>query len=339
MIAGLRWSRDAYSILTAVGTKRRSERIRIAVLGSQSDFTVRAVQSLCESGVPPVAWLTGTGSGPRAAGPFPVEVRDSATRLAAAHGVELIRESDPNHPAAAAALKGTEPDLLLIACLPHVVRHATRCTARLGALNLHPAALPLYRGPDPVFWQLRDGIAQAGVTIHLATDAVDSGPVVAQQWLEVDPGISEHLLTTALVKSGIDALVDMLPEIERHIRRALPQDESVATYRPRRHPDDFRFDTSWTAERAYRFIEGTRGPGIKFSIASRKGDMEVTRAVGFEARARVARSVEESGGIVKIRFAEGMLRAVPVHTGTPARVTARSLRNRDLRHSNGSNSF
>ena len=27
-----------------------------------------------------------------------------------------------------------------------------------GVINLHPSRLPAYRGPDPLFWQFRDGL-------------------------------------------------------------------------------------------------------------------------------------------------------------------------------------
>lgn len=312
-----------------------SRDLRVAVLGSPGGFTERAVQSLCESGAPPVAWLTGAGPAPRAEGAIPVEVHDRAGRIAAAHGVALIRSPDPNHPAVAAALERSEPDLLLIACLPFVVRRATRRIARLGALNLHPSSLPLYRGPDPVFWQLRDGVAHAGVTVHRATDTVDAGPIIVQRRLGVTPGISEHSLTSSLVRCGIEALVELLPDIERHIRRALPQDDEAATYQPRRRAEDFRFDTSWTAERAYRFIEGTRRPATRFTILTGEGELDVARAVSFDTGARSERAVERTGGVTTIRFASGLLRAIPANADHTAMVADRPHSTRDLSRSGG----
>ena len=290
-------------------------RPRIAVLGSHSAFTTRAVGALCRSGVPPVAVVTGADpASDDVHGPIPVEARAPAARIAAAHGVALIRMRHPNHPDTIAALERFEPDLLLIACLPHVVGRATRQTARLGALNLHPSALPRFRGPDPVFWQLRAGVGCAGVTVHVATGAVDAGPIIVQRRLGVRPGIRAETLTAALVGSGVHALMDALSGIERRIREAVPQDESAATRQPWPRAEDFRLDTSWTAERAYRFIEGTRGPATVFTVLGGEGGIEVERAVGFDARARTGRAVERSGGIVAIRFAEGVLRAVPART-------------------------
>ena len=284
---------------------------RIAVLGSRSAFTRHAVDALCESGVPPVALMVGAGSSASARGPIPVEVRESAAGVAAAHGVSLIRAPSPNHPDAIAALERIGPDLLLLACLPDIVGGATRRTARLAALNLHPSALPRFRGPDPVFWQLRAGIARAGVTVHVVTGAVDAGPIVAQRRLDVRPGIGAAALTAALVRLGVRVLVGLLPSIEHRIRDAVPQSESQATRQPHPRAEDFRIDTSWTAERAFRFIEGTRGPGTTFTILGDHGATKVERAVGFDAESPSRPAVEPSGGIVTIRFATGTLRAVP----------------------------
>ena len=327
---------------------------RIAVLGSHGAFTEAAVGTLCESGIAPVAVVTGTAPAarvpipleirtpaargpipleirtPAARGPIPLEIRTPAARGAAMHGVERIQASDPNHPEAIAALERIEPDLLLLACLPHIVGRATRRTARLGALNLHPSALPRFRGPNPVFWQLRAGIARAGVTVHVATDAVDAGPIVVQRQVEVRPGIGADTLTGALVRCGIRALVEVLPGIERCIRGARRQDESEATRQPHPGVDDFRLDTSWTAERAYRFIEGVRGPATTFTIATDEGEIEIVRAIGFDNRARAGPEASQSGETVTIRFADGVLRAVPAHPRQASTASSSSNPNVDM---------
>lgn len=285
--------------------------LRIAVLGSRSAFTRDAVGALCEAGVPPVALMVDAVPAPRAHSPIPVEVRASAAGIVHTPGVELVEVPDPNHPDAISALERIGPDMLLLACLPHVVGRETRETARLGALNLHPSALPRFRGPDPVFWQLRAGMTRAGVTVHVATGAVDAGPVVAQRFLEVRAGIGAGALTAALVRLGVRALAETLPDIERRIREAVPQDESAATRRPRARSEDFRLDTAWTAERAYRFVEGTRGPGTTFTVRGDEGEIEIERAAGFAPASGSEPAFVRTGGIVAIRFAEGVLRAVP----------------------------
>ena len=303
---------------------------RIAVLGTRSAFTRHAVNTLCESGVPPVALMTNADPSRGALGPIPLEVRDSAARTAAEYGISLVRVSDPNRPEAIAELERIEPDLLLFACLPRIVSRESRSTARLGALNLHPAPLPRFRGPDPVFRQLHEGVARTGVTVHVATDAVDAGPIVLQRCLDVRPGVRADALTAALVRHGIRALVEVLPEIERHIREAIPQDESAATCLPRPRPEDFRLDASWTAERAYRFIEGTRGQGTTFTIVTEQGEFEVERALGFDTRTQSDSEIERSREIATIRFADGMLRAVPARPVQSSMASSSSNPNVDM---------
>ena len=304
------------------------------MLGSRSAFTEVAVGELCGSGATPVALVTGPVPAPAARGPIPLEIRTPAARSAAMRGIARIQAPDPNHPEAIAALERVEPDLLLLACLPHVVGRATRRTARLGALNLHPSALPRFRGPNPVFWQLRAGLARAGVTVHVAEDTVDAGPIVVQGSIEVRPGIGAGALTEALVRCGIRALVEVLPGIEHRIRGARRQDESAATRQPHPRVEDYRLDTSWTAERAYRFIEGVRGPATTFTIAidegEGEGDIEIVRAIEFCNRARTGPEARQSEETVTIRFADGVLRAVPARPRQASAASSSSKPNVDM---------
>ncbi|MBB3969195.1 methionyl-tRNA formyltransferase [Mucilaginibacter phyllosphaerae] len=51
----------------------------------------------------------------------------------------------------------------------------------MGIYNIHYGSLPQYRGPAPVFWQLKNGEAQLGLSIHVLTDKFDAGTVVWEQ--------------------------------------------------------------------------------------------------------------------------------------------------------------
>ena len=49
-----------------------------------------------------------------------------------------------------------------------------------GWLNVHPSLLPAYRGPEPVYWAIADGVPVTGISMHKAAPKVDSGPILAQ---------------------------------------------------------------------------------------------------------------------------------------------------------------
>ncbi|HEY3943002.1 MAG TPA: phosphoribosylglycinamide formyltransferase [Acidimicrobiales bacterium] len=61
-------------------------------------------------------------------------------------------------------------------------------------LNTHPALLPAFPGWHAVRDALAAGVTETGCTVHLASLAVDSGPVLAQEAVPVLPGDSEASL-------------------------------------------------------------------------------------------------------------------------------------------------
>jgi phosphoribosylglycinamide formyltransferase-1 len=62
----------------------------------------------------------------------------------------------------------------------------TRWQGRM--LNIHPSLLPLLPGLDTHARALEAGHARHGCTVHLVTQAMDQGPILAQQDVPVLPG-------------------------------------------------------------------------------------------------------------------------------------------------------
>jgi phosphoribosylglycinamide formyltransferase 1 len=61
-------------------------------------------------------------------------------------------------------------------------------------LNTHPALLPAFKGWHAVREALEAGVKVTGTTVHIATEAVDEGPILAQEPVRVEPGDTEELL-------------------------------------------------------------------------------------------------------------------------------------------------
>jgi phosphoribosylglycinamide formyltransferase 1 len=55
-------------------------------------------------------------------------------------------------------------------------------------LNVHPALLPSFPGTRSVRDALDYGVRVTGVTVHLVDEGTDTGPIVLQEAVEVDPG-------------------------------------------------------------------------------------------------------------------------------------------------------
>jgi phosphoribosylglycinamide formyltransferase-1 len=61
-------------------------------------------------------------------------------------------------------------------------------------LNTHPALLPAFKGWHAVRDALAAGVKVTGCTVHLATEAVDDGPILAQAAVVVEAGDTETTL-------------------------------------------------------------------------------------------------------------------------------------------------
>jgi len=62
------------------------------------------------------------------------------------------------------------------------------------AVNTHPALLPAFKGWHAVREALEAGVKVTGTTVHLVTEDVDSGPILAQEAVPVLDGDTEETL-------------------------------------------------------------------------------------------------------------------------------------------------
>lgn len=75
------------------------------------------------------------------------------------------------------------PDLAFVCGFPFKLPRQLFSIPKLGFFNIHFSLLPSYGGPDPIFWQLRNGEQTGGITLHKVDDEFDSGEVVMRQEL------------------------------------------------------------------------------------------------------------------------------------------------------------
>lgn len=61
-------------------------------------------------------------------------------------------------------------------------------------INIHPSLLPAFRGKDAIGQALAAGVRVTGVTIHYVDAGMDTGPIIAQQAVEVAQGETRESL-------------------------------------------------------------------------------------------------------------------------------------------------
>jgi phosphoribosylglycinamide formyltransferase-1 len=80
-------------------------------------------------------------------------------------------------------------------------------------INLHPSLLPLYPGAHAVSDALAAGATETGTTLHVVDSGVDTGPVIAQRRISIDPGETEAALHERIREQEHELLVSTVLEI------------------------------------------------------------------------------------------------------------------------------
>lgn len=160
-------------------------------------------------------------------------------------GMDLLLPGSPR--ALSALLAAYRPDVLLVFGFNWRLPPDVLAVPRLGVLNVHPSALPRYRGPSPVLWAIRGGDPYLGVTVHRMTERIDAGPVLAQ----VDDLPLPDRVTSQdvweLIKAALPELINRALDRASRGDPGSPQDDDRATYAGFPPPD--WYTVTWQGSR------------------------------------------------------------------------------------------
>ena len=138
-------------------------------------------------------------------------------RIAADAGVPsyTVRLGDHSDRAAwdaaiTAATAAHNPDLIVSAGFMKILgpQFLSRFPGRV--VNTHPALLPAFPGAHAVPDALTYGVKVTGCTVHLVDAGVDTGPILAQQAVDVHDGDDEETLHERIKTVERRLLVDVL---------------------------------------------------------------------------------------------------------------------------------
>lgn len=139
------------------------------------------------------------------------ELAPSEVALAAAElGLPLEKPADMRADAVRERLAALAPDLFAVVAFGAILDPALLAVPRLGSVNLHGSLLPEYRGASPVQRALWDGRAFSGVTTLFMDEGIDTGEMILQRWLAIEPGDTAGTLAVKLAELGAPMLAESL---------------------------------------------------------------------------------------------------------------------------------
>jgi formyltetrahydrofolate-dependent phosphoribosylglycinamide formyltransferase len=80
-------------------------------------------------------------------------------------------------------------------------------------LNIHPSLLPKYRGLSPQRRTLEAGEVEAGCTVHIVDEGTDTGPVVLQRRVPVEPNDTEGTLSARILEQEHEAYPEAIVKV------------------------------------------------------------------------------------------------------------------------------
>jgi len=115
-----------------------------------------------------------------------------------------------------------------------------------GAINMHPSALPAYRGPAPIFAAILAGEPSTALTVQSVTLEMDAGDILRQTPLAIRSRETTASLTETAAERAAPELTAVVAAMEEGRVAARPQDHSQATYcrLVRREDGRIRWDRS-----------------------------------------------------------------------------------------------
>ncbi|HEY5603979.1 MAG TPA: formyltransferase family protein [Gammaproteobacteria bacterium] len=200
-------------------------------------------------------------------------------------------------------------DYILVACFPYKLPHTLCQAARIAALNLHPSLLPAYRGPYPVFWQLRNGEIKTGVTLHLLSDEIDAGDIILQTEVPLRAGLRGRAIETRLGEFGAKLFLEALRLYQLNNVNAQPQSWIQASYMPAPKYDDFEICPTWPARRAFGFIRGTEEWNRAYQIKINGKTVYIKTAMAYSPSGKIDNPYALDDNYITMQFSPGLVNA------------------------------
>lgn len=179
--------------------------------------------------------------------------------------------------------------------------------ARLGGIGVHPSLLPRHRGADPYFAAIDAGDEETGVTAHKIAAEYDTGAILGQRRLGIDPAWNAWQLARALDRPSLALLRETVASYAREGKLAeLPQDEALATRADPPSEEDCAIRWAWPTAKVLRRIRAlSPAPGAFTELAGSLVVVTEARAAGDFPRVLEAGEAAVVNDVAVVRTSDG----------------------------------
>lgn len=216
-------------------------------------------------------------------------------------GIPLLKTPHINDKSVVDAIRAAEVDWLFIIGWSQIANMSILRAPKCGVIGAHPTLLPIGRGRAAIPWAILKSLPETGVTLFKMDEGIDTGPILAQQVIELSPFETATTLYDKVNNAHIEIIRNFIPNLRENNLNLIQQDESIATIWPSRSPEDGKIDLSGSVLDAERLVRAVTHPypGAYYYEGEKK-------IVVWKASAQV----QSQEGLKFLKFKDGFLKLI-----------------------------
>ena len=237
--------------------------MRIALIG-QSAFGEAVFRALLERGERVVGVFCPPDREGRPTDPLKVAAGESGVTV---HQFGRMRNQE-----AIEAFSSMSADLGVMAYVTDIVPIQVLEKPKRGTIQYHPSLLPRHRGPSSINWAIIQGDEATGVTIFWPDRGLDTGPILLQKEVDIDPDdTTGSLYFDKLFPLGVEAIVEAVRMVREGTAPRIEQDHSAATNESWCKASDVVVDWGMPIGDLFNLVRGSDpSPGSGTSLRGRE---------------------------------------------------------------------
>ena len=184
--------------------------MRIVFMGTP-DFAVPTLEALIGAGHELAAVVTQPDK-PKGRGKavLMTPVKEKALEC----GIPVYQPKRVREPEFLDVLRNLNPDVIVVVAFGQILPREILTLPPFGCVNVHASLLPKYRGAAPIQWAVIDGETVSGVTTMQMNEGLDTGDILEQEEISLDPEETGGSLFEKLASLGGKMILSTLKGLE-----------------------------------------------------------------------------------------------------------------------------
>ncbi len=230
----------------------RGKKMKIIFFGSGA-FGVPSLEALIKAKENLVAVITAPDK-PKGRG---LKLKETPIKEKATfYNLRVLQPKDTNAPYFRETLSSLNPDLGILIAFGSILNKEIINLPKMGIINLHPSLLPKYRGSAPIPRAIIAGEKETGNTIIKINEGVDSGTILVQEKVKINPEDTAGSLSARMAKEGASLLLKAIFLLKEGEAKLKTQDEKEASPAPKLKKSDGLIDWKKDAGEIHNLVRG-----------------------------------------------------------------------------------